>query len=70
MTRKLCIDSFDEIWAMLTTGAPPVKMLFQKVGSDGINKVRDALAEIVNEKYGKGTITLRNTATVGVGSVK
>ncbi len=70
VTRELLIDSFDGLWAMMTTGAPPIKMFFQKVGSNGIEKLRDALAAIVNEKFGNGTIILKNAATVGVGTVK
>ncbi len=69
VTRGLRIESFDELWAMLTAGAPPVEMLFQKLGSDGVDKVRDAMVEIVDEKFGNRTMTFTNVATVGVGTV-
>jgi ubiquinone/menaquinone biosynthesis C-methylase UbiE len=69
VAKSLTVNSFDEMWAMLTIGAPPVKMLFDKVGADGKDRVHDALAEIVEKRFGNGPITITNTATVGTGTV-
>ena len=33
--RDLTVNNFEEIWAMLTVEAPPVKLLFGKVGAEG-----------------------------------
>ncbi|GJM29839.1 MAG: hypothetical protein DHS20C17_24740 [Cyclobacteriaceae bacterium] len=66
ITRSVTIDSFEKLWAMLTIGAPPVKKLIEKFGDSGLDKIRIALSEIVDTKFGSGPITLVNTATVGV----
>lgn len=67
--RDLTVSNFAQMWAMLSVGAPPVKLLFDKVGSGGINRIHDSLAEIVEEQFGSGPITITNSATVGVGTV-
>jgi SAM-dependent methyltransferase len=67
--REVMVPDFDKLWTMLTVGAPPSKLLFDKIGPEGKNKVHDALAEIVRERFGNGPISLTNTATVGVGAV-
>jgi SAM-dependent methyltransferase len=61
-------NDFDELWTTLTIGAPPIKMLFDQIGDEGKDRVCDALAEIVNERFGNGMIQVNNTATVGVGT--
>lgn len=66
--KELIVNTFEELWAMMTVGAPPVKLLFDQVGSEGKDKVRDALAEIVNARFGSGPIIVNNSATVGVGT--
>jgi hypothetical protein len=67
--REVMVPDFDKLWTMLTVGAPPSKLLFDKIGPEGKNKVHDALAEIVRERFGNDPISLTNTATVGVGAV-
>ena len=61
------IESFDQMWGMLTSGAPPVKVLFDKIGPDGQRALEDQLRKSIEERFGSGPITTRNTATVGVG---
>jgi len=61
------VANLEEMWAMLTAGAPPVQMLFDRVGPDGKGKLRDTLATIVEQRFGNGPIRLTNAATVGSG---
>ena len=67
VTRTMTIEGFDMMWAMMTAGAPPVKMLFDQVGEAGKSKVKDALQEIIASKFGDGPIRLTNSATLGTG---
>jgi len=67
VARELVADGFEHLWAMLTSGAPPVQALFDRVGADGEGRVRDALAAIVEERFGNGPIQTRNVATIGTG---
>ena len=68
VSRDLELAKFDQIWAMLTVGAPPVRLLFDRIGSAGQDHLRDVLAEIVEKRFGSGTIRLTNAATVGRGT--
>ena len=68
VAKDLTVNNFDEMWGMFTVGAPPIKVLFEKVGSEGKDKIHDVLAEIVEKRYGSGPITISNTATLGVGT--
>ncbi len=52
---------------MMTIGAPPVRALFDRVGSEGQAKLRDTLATIIEADYGSGPIITTNTATIGTG---
>jgi SAM-dependent methyltransferase len=67
VSRELEVDDFDMMWPMLTAGAPPVQMLFDRVGADGEARIRDQLAEVVSERFGSGPIRLTNVATLGTG---
>jgi SAM-dependent methyltransferase len=67
VTREMHLDNFSSVWAMLTVGAPPIKMIFDKVGGDGINRIHDSLAHIIEKRYGSGPISLSNAATIGSG---
>ena len=69
VSRELEVDDFDVMWGMLTSGAPPVQMLFDRVGPQGKGKVRDTLAGIIEQRFGSGPIHLTNVATVGSGRV-
>ena len=60
-------ESIDELWRLFTAGAPPVKMLLRQVGTEGENKLRDALASVVEVEFDRGPISTLNTATVGCG---
>jgi SAM-dependent methyltransferase len=70
VARELELDSFDDLWAMLTSGAPPVKALLDRVGTEGEGRLRDALAGIVEKRFGSGPIQTTNQATVGHGTVR
>ncbi len=63
VTRDLETDGFEDLWAMLTVGAPPVQVLLGRVGPAGRYRLRDVLGSI-------GSIQLINAATVGVGVVR
>lgn len=65
--RHLDAEGVDELWDMLTSGAPPAQALLERIGEGGAAKVRAALGEILSERFGDGPIRLRNVATVGSG---
>lgn len=67
VSRDLEVANFDVMWGMLTSGAPPVQMLFDRVGTEGKDKLRDTLAGIIEDRFGSGPIRLTNVATVGCG---
>lgn len=69
VARDLELPGFEDIWGMMTSGAPPVQMLFDKVGAAGKDKVEGTLREIVSERFGDDPIRVKNVATVGVGVV-
>jgi ubiquinone/menaquinone biosynthesis C-methylase UbiE len=69
VAKKMVVDNFETLWTMLTVGAPPVKILFDQVGEDGIVRIHDALVEIIEEQFGDGPISVTNVATVGYGNV-
>ena len=65
--RTLEIANADELWEMMTSGAPPAKAMLDRVGDAGKHHLRNTLAKKVEERFGSGPIHLKNTATVGVG---
>lgn len=65
--REMELDSADQVWSMLTSGAPPVKVMFDQIGEQGVDKLRSALDTIISNQFGDGPITLTNTATIGTG---
>lgn len=67
VARDLEVPGLDQMWGMLTSGAPPVRMLLDRVGSEGEGKLHDALAALVEQRFGSGPIRLTNVATVGCG---
>lgn len=69
VARDLEVPDFDTMWTMLTAGAPPVQVLFDRIGPSGKERLRNHLGEIVDEKYGEGSIRLTNVATIGAGTV-
>jgi SAM-dependent methyltransferase len=68
VSEDLEVATVDELWAMLTVGAPPVKVLLDRIGAAGERQLRETLAEIVEDRFGGGPIITTNVATVGVGS--
>jgi len=69
VSRALEMSGFDEMWALLTSGAPPIQVLLDQIGPSGEARLRDTLREIVGRRFGDGPIRFLNTATVGTGSV-
>ena len=67
VARDLEVANFEEMWGMLTIGAPPVQILFDRVGPSGRDRLRERLAEMVDERFGQGPISLTNVATLGRG---
>lgn len=67
VSRDLEVADFDTMWEMLTCGAPPVQMLFDRVGPAGKNKLHDTLGGIIEQRFGASPIRLTNVATVGCG---
>lgn len=70
VSRDLEVAAFDELWAMVTTGAPPVQVLLDRVGPAGRTRLQDTLRGMVEQRFGNGPIRLTNTATVGRGTVR
>jgi SAM-dependent methyltransferase len=69
VSRVAVVENFDKFWGMFFVGAPPIKFLMDSIGAEGKDKLRDALAEIVQQQYGNGPISMTNVATVGTGVV-
>lgn len=66
-TRQTILDNFEQMWSMLTIGAPPIRKLIEQVGSTGLDRIKLEMAKLTESKFGNGPITLNNTANVGVG---
>jgi len=69
VAKSLTFDSFDKLWNLLTVGAPPVKILFDKLGDNGKVLIRKAMIEIIQERFGSDPIIMTNQATMGYGEV-
>jgi len=67
IARGLTVPDFETMWGMLTVGAPPVQVLFDRIGPSGTERLHGQLREIVDERFGAGPITLTNVATLGSG---
>ena len=67
VAREFEVSGLEQMWSMLTSGAPPVRMLLDRVGSQGEGKLRDALAKLIEQRFGGGSFRLTNVATVGCG---
>jgi SAM-dependent methyltransferase len=67
VSRDLEVKNFAEMWDMLTVGAPPVQVLFDRVGPSGRDRIRNSLRRIVEERFSGGPIATTNVATVGWG---
>ena len=67
VSKEMVLDDFDSVWAMLTAGAPPIKRIFDNVGADGKIRIHDALADIIERRYGSGPVSMSNAATMGSG---
>lgn len=65
--KELVLNDFKSMWDMLTVGAPPIQKIFDQVGADGKDRIHDALANIIDRRFGNGPISITNTATFGRG---
>ena len=70
VSRDLELPDFAAVWKMMTAGAPPVRVLLDRVGADGQAKLEQVLAAIVAKRFGAGPVRLNNSATVGCGVKK
>lgn len=68
VARDLEVADFEKMWSMLTAGAPPVQMLFDRIGPSGKERVRDELHEVIDKRFAGGPIKMTNVATLGSGS--
>ena len=68
VARDLEVPDFEAMWSMLTAGAPPIQVLFDRIGPSGKERLRDQLQEIVEGRFGGGPIKTTNVATLGSGS--
>lgn len=67
VSQELELESADALWTIFSSGAPPVKILLERVGAEGEAKLREALRSNVQERFGEGPIRFTNVATLGVG---
>lgn len=67
VSRDMSIGGFDALWELLTSGAPPIQVLFDRVGPAGKEKLEGSVRAVVRERYGDGPFTITNTATIGSG---
>jgi len=67
VARDLTVANFEEMWSMLTAGAPPVQVLFDRIGLRGRGRLRGVLQNMVEERFSGGPITITNVATLGSG---
>lgn len=67
VARVTVVDGFEVLWTMMTSGAPPVKVLFDRVGDQGVERIRDELHALVQRRYGTGPFEVTNVATLGWG---
>jgi len=67
VTREMVLNDFSSVWAMLTVGAPPIKIILDKVGAEGKDRLHDALAHIIEKRFGNGPVVISNSATIGSG---
>ncbi|MFW6052083.1 MAG: class I SAM-dependent methyltransferase [Myxococcota bacterium] len=56
----------DEFWSLITKSAPPAQALLQKVGPEGREKMRSALADLARDRFGDGPLRFSNEAHVAV----
>jgi hypothetical protein len=61
----MALDDYSCVRAMLTVGALPNKMIFDKVGAEGKDRICDALASFIEKRYGNSPISISNKATIG-----
>jgi ubiquinone/menaquinone biosynthesis C-methylase UbiE len=66
VTRTLSVDSVDEFVEVFTVSAPPPRALFAAIGPEASERVRQALHDVLTERFGAGPVELSNTATLGV----
>lgn len=68
VTRNLEMPNREAFWSAMRGGAPPARRLFATIGEENVERVRDALYDVLTPRFGDGPISLSTTATVGVGT--
>ena len=69
VARQFELANFEQLWEMLTTGAPPVQVLMERIGEQGQVRLRKQLEQTISERYGDEPIVTTNVATIGSGVV-
>ncbi len=69
VTHVLVIPSKEDYWELMQNSAPPGRVLFANIGPANVAKVRDALFEILEARFGGGQLELSHEATLGHGRV-
>lgn len=67
VSREMELPGAEELWALLTAGAPQVQALRHKIGDGGLNKIRRSLDKIVEKRFGAGPVRITNADTIGSG---
>jgi ubiquinone/menaquinone biosynthesis C-methylase UbiE len=66
VTRVWTKATAEEFTDIFTSSAPPARALFAAIGPEGAKRVRDAMHEVLKERFGNGPVELKNTATMGI----
>jgi hypothetical protein len=69
VAREMEVKDLATFWDVFTSGAPPVQMLIDRVGPEGKARIHDALATVIETRFGSGPIRVTNVATLGSGTV-
>lgn len=67
VSRTHEFQKVDDLWDMMTSGAPPIRLFMDRIGPDGQKKLRGTLEGMVKDRFGDDPIQLTNVATVGCG---
>jgi ubiquinone/menaquinone biosynthesis C-methylase UbiE len=66
VTRTWSVDSADEFVKLFFISAPPGRQLAAAIGPEATGRVKEAMHDVLAERFGVGPVELSNTATLGV----